>query len=235
MSCLKESISQAMKTLPTIYTNTNSDGAERPEDPNLKDVNHLAEMIQNVCNLNVGDIPSDQGLSKEQVVEVVELVEKELLSHHSVRHVDRDMLISDPRAIRVKDENQLIEELDTLTKEVLNKYPQIGTTIEEAIMKSLFMWHGCLNIDEECRLKDVHGREPKDRMQVHNWLVNQSNSNPCIRNGFTSAPQLKQSWARPSVVFCIFLSNKGSLSSSSIICFVFVPVPAFVFTLTVCI
>jgi hypothetical protein len=43
MSCLKESISQAMKTLPTIYTHTNSDGAERPEDPNLKDVNHLAE------------------------------------------------------------------------------------------------------------------------------------------------------------------------------------------------
>ena len=32
-----------MKTLTTIYTHTNSDGAERPEDPNLKDVNHLAE------------------------------------------------------------------------------------------------------------------------------------------------------------------------------------------------
>jgi hypothetical protein len=192
MSCLKESISQAMKTLPTIYTYTNSDGAERPEDSNLKDVNHLAETIQNACNLNVGDIPSDQGLSKVQVVELVELVEKELLSRSSVRPVERDILISDPLAIRVKDENQLIEELDKLAKEVLNKYPQIGTTVEEAIMKSLFMWHGCLNIDKECRLKDVHGGEPKDRMQVHNWLVNQSNSNPWIRKGFTSARYFRQ-------------------------------------------
>ena len=53
MSCLKESISQAMKTLPTIYTYTNSDGAERPEDPNLKAVNLLVETIRSVCNLNV--------------------------------------------------------------------------------------------------------------------------------------------------------------------------------------
>jgi hypothetical protein len=104
---------------------------------------------------------SDQGLSKEQVVEDVELVEKELLSHPSVRPVERDILISDPLAIRAKDENQLIEALDKLAKGVLNKYPQIGTTIEEAIMKSLFVWHGCLNIDKECRLKDVHGGEPK--------------------------------------------------------------------------
>ena len=49
----------------------------------------------------------------------------------SVRPVERDILISDPLAIRVKDENQLIEELDKLAREVLNKYPQIGTTIEE--------------------------------------------------------------------------------------------------------
>jgi hypothetical protein len=47
MSCLKESVSQAMKTLPTISTNTNLDGAERPEDPNLKEINHLA----NFCNI----------------------------------------------------------------------------------------------------------------------------------------------------------------------------------------
>jgi hypothetical protein len=64
---------------PTI-SNHGGDGAEHLEDPNLKDVHHLAETIQ-VCNLNVGDLASDQGLSKEQVVEVVELVEKELLRH----------------------------------------------------------------------------------------------------------------------------------------------------------
>ena len=68
MSCLKESILKT-KTLPTIYPYTGSDGAEHLEDPNLKDVNHLAETIRKVCNLNVGDLASDQGLSKEQVVE----------------------------------------------------------------------------------------------------------------------------------------------------------------------
>jgi hypothetical protein len=53
-------------------------------------------------------------------------------------------------------------------------------------MKSLFMWHGCLNIDKECRLKDTHDIEPLDRMQVHDWLVNQSNSDPWIEKGFKS-------------------------------------------------
>ncbi|MGB6627820.1 MAG: hypothetical protein WBE61_06790 [Nitrososphaeraceae archaeon] len=131
------------KTLPTIYPYTGSDGAEHLEDPNLKDVNHLAETIRKVCNLNVGDLASDQGLSKEQVVEVVELVEKELLRHPAIRLVKRDIMISDPLTIRVKDEIQLIEELEKIAKEVLKKYPLIGHTIEEAIMKSLFMWHGC--------------------------------------------------------------------------------------------
>jgi len=87
-----------MKTLPAIYPCTGSDGAEHPEDPNLKDVNHLAETIRKVCNLNVGDLPSDQGLSKEQVVEVVELVEKELLRHPVVRPIKRDIMISDQTA-----------------------------------------------------------------------------------------------------------------------------------------
>jgi hypothetical protein len=174
--CHKESISQAMKTLPTIYTYPNYDGAEHPEDSNLKDVDHLAETIRNICNLSVNDLPPDNDLSKEQVVDVVELVEKELLSHPSVKPVQRDILISDLRAI--KDENQLIEELDKLAKEVLKKYPQMGSTSEEAIMKSLFMWHACLNIDKKCRLKDIHGIDPIDRMPVHNWLVNQSKSNP---------------------------------------------------------
>src|ERR671931_818432 len=192
MSCLKESIAKAMRTLPTIYTYTGLDGAEHTEDPNLKDVNHLAETIRKVCNLSVDHLQVDQDLSKEQVVEVVELVEKELLSHPSAKPVRRDTLTLDPLAIRVKDEDQLIEELGKLAKEVLKKYPQIGTTIEEAIMKSLFMWHGCLNIDKECRLKDIHGSEPQNRIQLHDWLVNQSNSNPWIRKGFTSARYFRQ-------------------------------------------
>jgi hypothetical protein len=65
--------------------------------------------------------------------------------------------VSDPLAIRVKQENQLIEELDKVGNEVLKKCPQIGSAIEDAVMKSLFMWHGCLNIDKVCRLRDAHG------------------------------------------------------------------------------
>jgi hypothetical protein len=181
-----------MQTLPNIYTYTGSNGAQHPEDPNLKDVNHLAETIRNICNLNVDDLQPDKDLSKEQVVAVVELVENKLLSHPSMKPVTRDILITDPHAIRVKDESQLIDELDNLGKEVLKEYPQIGTAIEEATMKSLFMWHVCLNIDKECRLKDFHGTEPEDRMQFHEWLVNQSALNPWIRKGFTSARYFRQ-------------------------------------------
>jgi len=87
MSCLKESIAEAMKTLPNIYTYAGSNGAQHPEDPNLKYVNHLAETIRKICNLNVDDLPPDRHLSKEQVVEVVELVENELLNHSSMQPV----------------------------------------------------------------------------------------------------------------------------------------------------
>ena len=180
-----------MNELPTIYTYTGPDGAEHPEDPNLKDINHLAETIRKICNLNVSELAPDQDLSKDEVVEVVETVEKELFSHAAVKRVYRDILILDPLAIRVKDENQLVEEIQEIGNEVLKKYPQIGNTIEEAIVKSLFMWHGCLNIDKECRLIDVHGIHPANRMGVHDWLVEQSNSNPWIRKGFTSAKSFR--------------------------------------------
>jgi hypothetical protein len=187
MSNLKQSMSKAMDNLPAIFMYTGSDGAEYSEDPNLKDIYHLAETIRDVCKLNIGDTASNQSLSKEQVIEIVELVESELLSHPAVKPILRDPLISDPHAIRVKDDNQLIEEFDKLGMEVLKKYPQIASTTEEAIMKSLFMWHGCLNIGKQCRLQDVHNMDPQNRMQVHDWLVSQSNSNPWIRRGFTSA------------------------------------------------
>jgi hypothetical protein len=187
MSKIKQSISQTMDNLSAIFMYTGSDGAEYSEDPNLKDICHLAETIRDVYKLNFGDAASDQSVSREQVVDIIELVEKELLSQPAVKPILRDPLISDPHAIRVKDDGQLIQELDILWKEVLQKYPQIGSTIEEAIMKSLFMWHGCLNINKECRLKDVHGVESQNRMQVHDWLVSQSNSNPWIRKGLTSA------------------------------------------------
>ena len=169
MSCLKEAIQEAMKNLPTIYMYTGEDGAEHPEDSNLKDIQHLAETIQKVCNLNVNSCHAHQHLSKEQVVEIVEIVEKELLGHPATKPVLWDAIITDPLEIRVKDENQLFEELNKVAQEVLKKYPHFGTSIEEVIIKSLFMWHGCLNIDKECRLKDVHGIEPQGLLFMTFW------------------------------------------------------------------
>jgi hypothetical protein len=193
MPCLLEAIQEAMKNLPTIYMYTGQDGAEHPEDSNLKDIQHLAETIQKVCNLNVNSNNAQQDLSKQQAVEIVEIVERELLSHPATKPVwRRDAVITDPLAIRLKDENQLFEELHTVAQEVSKKYPHIGTLIEEIIMKSLFMWHGCVNIDKQCRLKDVHGIEPEDRLAVHNFLVGQSSSNPWIRKGFSSARLFRQ-------------------------------------------
>jgi hypothetical protein len=189
MPCLKEAIQEAMKNLPTIYMYTGQNGAEHPEDSNLKDIQHLAETIQKVCNLNVNSGDAQQGLSKQQAVEIVE---RELLGHPATKSVMRDTVITDPLAIRLKDENQLFEEFNKVAQEVSKKYPHIGTSIEEVIMKSLFIWHGCLNIDKECRLKDVHGIEPEDRLAVHDFLVGQSNSNPWIRKGFSSARFFRQ-------------------------------------------
>jgi hypothetical protein len=193
MPCLKEAIQEAMKNLPTIYMYTGEDGAEHPEDSNLKDIQHLAETIQKVCNLNVNSDNAQQVLSKQQVVEIVEIVEKELLGHPATKPVLWDAIITDPLEIRVKDENQLFEELNKVAQEVLKKYPHFGTSIEEVIIKSLFMWHGCLNIDKECRLKDVHGIEPQEnRLAIHDFLVGQSSSNPWIRKGFSSARLFRQ-------------------------------------------
>ena len=76
MPCLLEAIQEAMKNLPTIYMYTGQDGSEHPEDSNLKDIQHLAETIQKVCNLNVNSNNAQQDLSKQQAVEIVEIVEK---------------------------------------------------------------------------------------------------------------------------------------------------------------
>lgn len=191
MSCLVESIAEAMKNLPILGTYNGSDGIRYREDSNLKDVCHLAETIRRVCNLPIDDISSIQSLSKQQVIEIVELVEHELLSQSSIDPSTRSV-VSNPSAIRVKQENQLIEELNKLGNDILKKCPQIGSAIEDTVMKSLFMWHGCLNIDKVCRLKDAHGDEPLERMHVHDWLLSQSNSNPWIRRGFTAARFFRQ-------------------------------------------
>jgi hypothetical protein len=147
MSCLVESIEEAMKNLPILSTYTGTDGMKYLEDSNLKDVCHLAETIRRVCNLPIDDLSSIQSLSKQQVIEIVELVEHELLSRPSIEPVKRSV-VSDPLAIRVKQENQLIEELNKVGNEVLKKCPQIGSAIEDAVVKSLFIWHRTILIVE---------------------------------------------------------------------------------------
>jgi hypothetical protein len=83
---LKECVFRAMNNLPAIFMYTGPDGAEYSEDPNLKDIYHLADTIRDICKLDIGDLASDQSLSKEQVVEIVELVEREL-SHPAVKPI----------------------------------------------------------------------------------------------------------------------------------------------------
>ena len=51
-------------------------------------------------------------LIKRTSTPIVDLVEKELLSHPSVRPILLDHWFQDPHAIRVKDDDQLIQELD---------------------------------------------------------------------------------------------------------------------------
>ena len=93
----------------------------------------MAETIRRVCNLPIDDLSSIQSLSKQQVIEIVELVEHELLSQSSIDPVKRSVM-SDPSAIREKQENQLIEGLNKVVNDVLKKCPQVGSAIEDAVM-----------------------------------------------------------------------------------------------------
>ena len=88
-----------------LSTYTGVDGMRYRGDSNLEDVCHLAETIRRVCNLAIDDLSSIQSLSKQQVIEIVELVEYELLSQRSIEPV-KCSVVSDPLAIRVKQENQ---------------------------------------------------------------------------------------------------------------------------------
>ena len=113
------------------------------------------------------------------MVEIVEIVEQYLLGPKAIRPIYRDQKTSDLQVIRVKDEEQLIDELLRVSEKVLERYPQLGKP-EDAIMKAFFVWHGCVNIDKVCRHTDIHGIKPQNRNDVHNWLLAQSNTNPWI-------------------------------------------------------
>jgi hypothetical protein len=42
---------------------------------------HLADTVQKLCNLSINSDNAHQDLSKQQEIEIVEIVEKELLGH----------------------------------------------------------------------------------------------------------------------------------------------------------
>jgi hypothetical protein len=48
-----------------------------------------------------------------------------------------------------------------------------------------------LGIAKETRVTDAHNIEPQNMLINHNSLVSQSNTNPWIRKGFTSAHYLR--------------------------------------------
>jgi hypothetical protein len=117
-------------------------------DPNLTDILFLANTIREDCNLQLEDVP----LTKEQVVSIVELVEKELLHNPEINPIWMDKL-----AIRAKSKDQITQELSTLGRIVLRLYPQF-ISMERSVMVSLYMWYGCLNMDKVCRKVTAQGR-----------------------------------------------------------------------------
>jgi hypothetical protein len=171
---LDDAVSRTIKTWPQYQGG----------DPNLTDISFLADAIRTVCNLTL----EDTYLTKEQVISIVELVERELLSKPSIRPLWTDIL-----AVRSKDQHQLIEELAKIGKEILLAHPTFGS-IESAVMKSLYMWHGCLNIDKACRRVTAQGQQIDNdhRLALHIRLLRQSQTNVWIKKGFMSASNFRQ-------------------------------------------
>lgn len=107
---------------------------------------------------------------KEQIVEIVETIEKELLSIPAMDISSTENKL----AMRSKKEDQLIEEPNIIAnKLLLKKYPQLGIA-DKAIMKSLLCGMGVLGIAKETRVTDTHNIEPQNRLINHNSLASQS-------------------------------------------------------------
>jgi hypothetical protein len=170
MSCIDDAVRK---------TSANWRPIQEPEkDYNLVDVFDLAGTLQIACSLVLGQ-PSNN-LSKEEIVQpLVELVETEL-------HPNTD-------PIRSRNSVQLIEELRSTGARVLEIHSDFGSP-EEAIMKSLFIWFGCLQIDKSCRREDASGKpfDLGNSLSIHDELVILSKTNPWIKLGFISAKYFRQ-------------------------------------------
>jgi len=170
MSCISDAVRIVSESWRPIQ--------EAGKDYNIADIFDLASTVQSVCSLVFGE--SSNNFSKEDVRRIlVELIEREL--HPS----------TDP--IRSRSSVQLTEDLGRIGVKVLEVHPEFGS-IEEAIMKSLFIWVGCLQIDRACRKEDALGK-PFDRsysLTIQQELVSLSNTNPWIKLGFSSAKYFRQ-------------------------------------------
>jgi hypothetical protein len=124
-------------------------------------------------------------MTVDDAVEIVEIVEENLLRLSAVRPVYRDPRIMDPLAIRSKDQVQIVNELSRVAEIIAAKHPPLGSCAE-VLMKSLYVWYGCLCIDKVCRVHDIHGVGPQNRMEVHDQLVKEAEANTRIRKGFVS-------------------------------------------------
>jgi hypothetical protein len=169
MSCISDAVTEATRT----WIKQEEEGA----DYNIVDVFNLAEKLGKLCNLTL-DSPNNI-LPQENAALLVELVDKELQDHM--------------QAIRCRTTAQLTNDLTKVGQQVLKLYPEFGS-IEKAIMKSLYIWVGCFQIDKSCRKFDANNK-PFDRtrsLAVHQNLVDRANENAWIKLGFSSAKYFRQ-------------------------------------------
>ena len=151
-------------------------------DPNTSyDIIDLANNIKEICNINLFDV----FINKNQIVEIVELIEKEFI--HKSPH-------SSIRLLNANDLLYFLNKLYYIVREKLEQWNLKFETKEELLVKILYLWHGCINIDKVCRRKDATGMEIKDehRLLVHTWLLEQGYTNIWIRKGFSAAEVFRQ-------------------------------------------
>ena len=173
---IEDALKMALKSLPNV------DG-----DPNLIDIKHIAQTIKEFFNLQF----NNEYISKNKVVEIVEIVEEKLLRPAAINPVYRDNIIKEKEAIRVKSEEQILDEFKAIVNEISKMQLDFGS-YEEIITRSLFFWYGCLTMDKICRKFDVNEIPTHYtlRIQTHDSL--KSCRNPWIYKGFVSARKFRR-------------------------------------------
>jgi hypothetical protein len=116
MSCIEDAVKKTSETWQPIQVGE--------EDPNSVDVFHVADMVKQYCNLNLGT--PGAALSKKDMAKTLVMTVQEQLFPHVVD------------IVRSRDHVQLAKDLRNVGAMVLEKYPGFGS-LEEAIAKSLYL------------------------------------------------------------------------------------------------